>query len=231
MSLGLIILTVVLGIIFLFLVYLLFMPIRFRLDVSFDKKVTATPAVAIYPFEHRFIRRKAKKPEKPPKPPKEEKPKPEKKKLDFSQLGVADAPILAKVISEALNFVGRIIKAPHYSLKADFAGGASEPDLTGEIYGAYLALRFALPESVLVRYRPDFTAERISGTVELGLAVRIIKLIKETLVFIFRLPIIKLIKLYRKLRKGGRHGKQTSGAGVIDHHANQGNSGLRYGYR
>jgi hypothetical protein len=205
MSLGFIILTVISGIILFLLIYLLFMPIRFHLNVNFDKKVTATPALAIFPFEHKFIRKKGKKPGKPPGPAKAMKPKAEKakKKLNLSRLGGADLPIVAKLISEVLNFAGRIIRAPQCSLKADLAGGTPEPDLTGEIYGAYQAIRFALPQSVSLSYRPDFTVEKFTGTVELGLAVRIIKLIKETLVLFFRLPIIKLIKIYRKLRKGG----------------------------
>jgi hypothetical protein len=196
-------LTAILGIIFVFISYLFFMPIKFRIKIRLDKKVSAVSEVRIFPFEHKFIRDKLEKVEKPPKAGKKLGVRKPKKKLNLSRLGVNDIAILKKVISESLKFAGRVIEAPHYSLKADIAGGACEPDLTGEIYGAYQAIRFALPESISISYRPNFAAEKFSGTVELGLAIRAIKLLTETLILIFRLPIIKLIKLYRKLRKGG----------------------------
>ncbi len=190
----------------LIMAYLLFTPISIRLDIKIDESVAAVPELRIFPFKYRIR----------VKPSGEEHIEPEKEKrigkakekgrLDFSRLNRADMTIIFKTLVEILRFFGRTIKAPQYFLKAEIAGGASEPDITGELYGAYQALRFALPGAVSVSYSPDFTAEKFSGRVEIGLAFRISRILRETLVFIFRLPVIKLIKLYRKLRIGGKNG-------------------------
>lgn len=212
MSLGLIILITLLGIIFLALTYLLFVPITLRIDILIDKKVSAISEINVFPFKYKFIRKKKAEelfaePESEKVEKAEKKEKKAKKGLSLSALNRSDIVIIFELVTEALKYLGRLVKAPHYFLRAEIAGGAAEPDLTGEIYGAYEAIRFILPQSVTFSYRPDFLADKFNGKVEIGLMVRIIKLLKETLVFIFRLPIIKLIKLYRKLKRGGKDGK------------------------
>ena len=206
MILGSLVLTLMFWVFILILTYLLFTPISIRLEIKFGDGVDAIPELRIFPFRYKI------RVEQPTKEPvKVEKEKPEKKvrergRLEFSKLNRGDMTILFRTLVETLKFFGRTIRAPQYFLRAEIAGGASEPDITGELYGAYQALKFALPGAVSVSYRPDFTAEKFSGRVEVGLAFRLARLSKETLVFIFRLPILKLIKLYRKLRTGGKNG-------------------------
>jgi hypothetical protein len=199
------------AVIFALFIYILFMPITLRLNIMIDEKISIFSAVKIFPLEHRFVTGKPKK-EKRTKEPKTtenvlaiaaEIPKtmPEKK-FKLSRLTRTDLAVIFGVFAEALKLIGRLCKAPQYYLKANIAGGAEYPDVTGELYGAYHAIRPVLPNSISIVYNPDFAAEKFSGTVEVGLVIRIFRLIWETLFFIFRLPIIRLIKLYRKLKKG-----------------------------
>jgi hypothetical protein len=188
--------------------YLLFIPITIRLNLLIDQKISVVSAVKIYPFEYKFISGKHKKSKKPKvSVPKKleielsEKPT-EKQKSKLSLLGMSDLALIFGVIAETFKFAGRVIKTPNYFFNAEIAGGASEPDITGELYGAYHAIRPVLPDAISINYSPDFAAEKFTGTVEMGLVIRIIGLLRETLIFIFRLPIIRLFKLYRKLKKG-----------------------------
>lgn len=197
--------------VFFVLAYLLFVPINVRLEINIGEKTSAISRVRIFPFEHEFVSGKAKKVKKKEKLEtkkaiSEAKKPPEKvtgNKFKLSQLNRTDIGIMLKVITEALRFLGGVISAPHYFLRATIAGGASEPDITGELFGAYHAIRPVLPEAISISYNPDFAAERFSGRIEAGFVIRIFSLINETLIFIIRLPIIKLIRLYRKLRKEG----------------------------
>ncbi len=193
------------------LAYLLFVPINVSLEINFGEKVLMVSALRFFPFEYKFISGKPKKAEKIKRPEpematrkaKEELKKKTGKKLRLSRLSRSDIGICIKVISEILRFFGGIIGSPKYFLRANIAGGASEPDITGELYGAYHAIRPIMPNAVSINYNPDFAAEKFNGRIEAGFIVRISSLLKETLIFIIRLPIIKLIRLYRKLRKDG----------------------------
>jgi hypothetical protein len=199
---------IIFSVVFAITAYLLFVPITIRVIVLIDQKISAVSAIKIFPFEYKFVSGKLKKQRKlkVPKPPKVDQELPEeigeRQKSKIRLLGRSDLPVIFRVITETFKFAGRLIRTPRFFLKAEIAGGASEPDITGELYGAYHAIRPVLPKAISISYNPNFTAEQFTGTVEMGLVIRIFGFLKETLVFIFRLPIIRLIKLYRKLKKG-----------------------------
>jgi hypothetical protein len=189
--------------------YLLFIPITLRLNILIGDKISAVSAVKIFPFERKFITGKPKKEKKEPerliKSEMKVEAEPEKKlenKFKLPRLTRTDLAIIFNVFGETMKLIGRLFRSPHYFLRADIGGGAEYPDVTGELYGAYQALRPVLPGSISIIYNPDFAAEKFSGTVEVGLVIRIFRLLWETLIFVFRLPIIRMIKLYRKLKKG-----------------------------
>jgi hypothetical protein len=196
------ILEIILTVLILILAYILLVPITINLNLRIAEKVSAESAIKAFPFRYRFsaeeYEKKAKKP-KQVKTTAEKLSKKEKRKQDFSKINLRDITLLLETAAEAFRFAGRLLKAPEYYVKAELSGGAAAPDITGEIYGAYQALKPILPRSIAVSYNPDFTAEKFSGTVRCGLVIRIITIVKEFLLFIFRLPIIRLIKLYRKL--------------------------------
>jgi hypothetical protein len=200
---------IIIGLIATLSAYVLFVPITLRLNIIIDKKVSAVSAVRAFPFERKFVSGKPERKAKKSKPKNQETKEklaeePEEKaekKFKLSHLSRKDILTVIDLIGEAFRFIGHIVKAPHYYLRAEIAGGATTPDVTGELYGAYQAIKPVLPGSISIIFNPDFNAERFSGTVEAGFVIRIFRLLWETLILILRLPIIKLIKLYRKLRK------------------------------
>jgi hypothetical protein len=207
------ILLVIFGIMLAAVSYVLFIPVNLQFSVIIEEKVTGFSSVKAFPFKRQLYPRPPK-PEKAEKPKlaKEEKPEKEpkvekKKKFDLSALNRSDIGMLLGVAGEAFKLLGRIFKAPDYYLVANLAGGAEEPDITGELFGAYHAVRPNLPAAVRISYVPDFLAGRFAGNISGGLVVTVFGLIKEVVIFIFRLPKIKLFKLYRKLKKGRTHVK------------------------
>ena len=200
---------IIIGIIALLLsAYILFMPVKLRASIIIDESVSAVSSLTIFPFRYTIHPKPQKTPGRATKKKREKKDGVIKKKpLDISLLNASDGPTIFKIAKEALRLMGRLIQAPDYFLVANITGGAAEPDITGQLYGAYHAIRPNLPAGIQINYVPDFTAERFKGDISVGLAVRIFGILRETIAFIFRLPILRLIKLYRKLKKGRNDGK------------------------
>jgi hypothetical protein len=198
--------TIIIGALLLFMLYILLTPLSFSFDLAIGEKLSATSWLKLYPFRYRLYPAKAR---GEPKRPRPEKKQPARKlplrtgkRLNFSKLRGSDLLLLLAVIGRVFGLLGRLFKtSERYFLKVDIAGGAPEPDITGELYGAYQAIRVSLPESIKINYVPDFMSERIRGRISCGFAVRPLNLFREGLIFIFHLPIIRLIKLYRRIKK------------------------------
>jgi hypothetical protein len=224
------ILLALLGILLTVLAYVLFMPITVNFSLIIAEKTSVYSAVKMFPFRFTLHPRPEKTPEElaaqearekrkqaareAKEKRKKEKKKEEKelqfgekKKFNFSAMNRSDIGLLLGVVGEAFRLVGRLFRAPEYYLVANIAGGTEYPDVTGHLYGAYHAVRPNLPEAMRINYMPDYIAGRFSGNISGGLVVTIFGIIREIIVFIFRIPKIKLIKLYRKLRKGRKDGK------------------------
>ncbi|OGC96119.1 MAG: hypothetical protein A2W25_12490 [candidate division Zixibacteria bacterium RBG_16_53_22] len=207
------ILLIILGVLLLLSFYLLFIPVTIQLTVLINEKITASSSVRAFPFK-RLLYPRTPKPGKTPKPPKKKKEKSEeesqlgrKKRFDFSVLNRSDIGMLLGMAGEVLKLLGRLLKSPDYFLVADLAGGTEEPDITGQLYGAYHAIRPNLPTAIRISYAPDYLAGRINGNISCGLVVTVIGLVKELVIIIYRLPKIRLFKLYRKLKVRRKHGK------------------------
>ena len=201
------ILLIILAVAALVAAYVLFMPITVYANFQIDNMTTTISGIKVFPFEYRF------EPGKPgisvkkiPKIKKQKPLKPEKPKakLEYSKFTRDDLNTILNVFSNVIRLIGRLIKAPdQYFLHAALAGGLSEPDLTGQFFGAVQSIRPVLPNSVTISYNPDFLAEKINGKVNCGVVFRIFRLLLEIVIFILRLPLIKLYKLYKKSKRGG----------------------------
>ncbi|MCJ7687479.1 MAG: hypothetical protein MUO68_24660, partial [Desulfobacteraceae bacterium] len=89
------------------------------------------------------------------------------------------------------------------------SGGLTEPHITGWFYGGVCAIQPMLGKSIRLFYSPDFTKESLNGKVRGRLAVRLYSIIKEVSIFIWRLPKLRLLRIYFKSRKGGMYGEST----------------------
>lgn len=204
------ILLTILGILIFLLGYILFVPIRIDLHLSYDGKLNAQSSLGFFPFHKRLIGKKRSPKAKAVTKPQANKPESGGSQggLDLSKIDRFDRQILYKMLRELLRLIGRLFRAPDYYLQVRIVGGSEEPDITGQIFGAYMSVRPMLPQAVSIDYRPDFVMGAFNGELKCGLSVRIFNIVKELVVFIFRIPIIKLIKLYRKLKRR-KYDKQT----------------------
>jgi hypothetical protein len=201
-------LLIILGVLLLAILYALFIPISVQFNLIIEEKTLALLSVRAFPFKRQLypgspqLEKEEKSKPSHEKKPKKETPVGRKKKFDLTLLTRSDIRILLRVAGEAFKLMGRLFKAPDYYLVANLAGGVEEPDITGQIYGAYHAIRPNLPAAVKINYAPDYLAGRVNGNISCGIVVTVFGIIKEIVIFIFRLPKIKLIKLYRKLKAG-----------------------------
>ena len=116
---------------------------------------------------------------------------------------------LRQVASVSVKFIHGIVISPDYYLNISLTGGLTEPHMTGWFYGGVCGIQPMLGKSIRLFYAPDFTKESLNGKVRGRLAVRLHCIIREVLIFIWRLPKLRLLKIYFKSRKGGMYGEST----------------------
>lgn len=82
-------------------------------------------------------------------------------------------------------------------------GGFEYPHLTGQMLGYYHALVGAVPMGpVRISYIPDWDGAPFSGSLRASLAMPLYRLLYRLLRYLFRLPIMNIVKRMRKNRKG-----------------------------
>ena len=92
--------------------------------------------------------------------------------------------------------------------EAEICAGFESPHLTGELYGYYHALIGAVPAlAPRLRFYPDWTGQSFAGSARLSLAIPMYALLYRTGLMIFRMPILKTIRLVRKQKKGAAYAK------------------------
>jgi len=114
--------------------------------------------------------------------------------------------LVVEIVKLSFRLLKGILQAPSYRLNISLTGGLSEPDITGSLYGGVCAVSPLLGRFIRLNYLPDFAAQSLGGDITGQAIVRPYKLIKELLLFGWRLPKLRLIKVYLRGRKGGKHG-------------------------
>jgi len=95
--------------------------------------------------------------------------------------------------------------------EGEIEGGFDAPDLTGQAFGFYQAALGAVPALAgRFRYTPDWTGASFSGAVRLTVALPMYRLVGRTLMLLWRLPVIKIVKLAIGKRGGVQDGEQRS---------------------
>jgi len=195
------------GMILAGLLYLLFIPVYFQIEYNIEKRSFETGSIKMYPFTYRFGRK--------PKRSKTlfrhgvQKGKKEKKKtaatIRFFRLLQNELGTWRHVGLNAVSFIRRIIVSSDCRFNISLFGGFTEPHLTGYLYGSFCAIQPALHKSIDVCYQPDFEGESFGGEVRGSLTVHIYSILRETLIFLWGLPKMKLLKTYFKLKRNNRN--------------------------
>ena len=198
-------------IIFVTLGYILFSPISIHLGFTFDHGFSGFVRVRLFPFEYDSSRdtvqnaARTKSVETRHKKSGIEKGrKALNAVVELLRVSVDESETLHKVALDLVRLIKGILKSTdqHY-LKLSMAGGLGPPDLTGHLYGTILSVQPLLGSSVSLAYRPDYLADHMSGEVVAGAMVRAYRLLSDMLIFAWRVPKVKIIRLYFILKKGG----------------------------
>ncbi|MHA1939460.1 MAG: hypothetical protein ACW97O_14715 [Candidatus Thorarchaeota archaeon] len=198
-------------IILLLLGYILVSPISIYFGFTFGDGFSGFAAVKLFPFEHTFLR------DTTPKAVRTKGVEIEHKKsrlekgrnalnsaVEIFHIAVNELELLQNITINLLKLVRGILRSPdHYYLKISMAGGLGPPDFTGQLYGTILSVQPVLGSSFSLTYRPDYLAEEMSGQVVAGTVVRAYRLVSELLIFAWRLPKLRTLRLYQQLKKGG----------------------------
>jgi len=198
------ILAIIVGLIAAAMAYLLLSPISIYICYDFDKKNLTSAGISIYPFAYKFKVGAKTETQAKPKKLKSVKLKikqPKKRGPNFMLLLFNEFDLIKEVLADVFALLIRLVKSPHrYFAYINLGGGLGTPDLTGQLYGGLEMIKPVLGNSVSIKYRPDFLAESLTGQATLGLAVRLGNILKELLIFVWRLPKLRLIKIYRKMK-------------------------------
>ena len=199
------------GIILAGLIYLLCVPVYFEIGYDIEQREFESCSFKLYPFTYR-IRPKIGRDKRSAKQSDQDKQKTKRKKrfrVNYMQLIKDDLAALRQVASNAIKFIQGIVISPDYYLNVNLAGGLTEPHITGWFYGSVCAIQPILGKSIRLFYTPDFTRESLNGKVRGRLSVRLYSIIREVLIFFWRLPKLRLLRIYLKSRKGGKYGEST----------------------
>jgi len=189
----------------LVLFYLLLVSINLQYAYSLTNR-TGILNISFFPFKLKNQLHPKKKPE--PETSKDislkKKTSDHKRQFDWRIL-IDEFEILKLLLVRALELLPRLARFPdRYYLNISLKGGFDAPDVTGYIYGGVNALKPQLAKIGIIEFKPDFNANQIVGTIGAGVELRIVILVKELLIFIWKLPKLKTINFIRKLRKGNK---------------------------
>ena len=198
------ILAIIIALVLTAIAYILLSPISIYINYDFDGENLISAGIRLYPFDYKFktgqkkeIQAKAKKFKAIAK----EKKQPRKRGIDFISLIIDEFDVLIDIIADLFALIiGILISPDRFFGKVNLGGGLGAPDFTGQLFGGIQMIKPALGDSISITYRPDFLAESLSGQATFGLVVRTYNILKELLIFIWRLPKLRLIKIYRKMK-------------------------------
>ena len=185
-------------------------PVSVFLALDFDRRPSVAVGVHFLIFKHLFFPKKKKETVKAA-PEKERTRKDRRVKRgqasDKSVLRhlatlTRERETIGQTVATLAGFARKLaLSADRYYIEMNLSGGLGAPDLTGQFYGLVQACRTIPSDSLSLYFHPNFIENELRGTIIAGTVFRINKILFQLMVFVWRLPIIKLIKLYRNYRK------------------------------
>ena len=198
------------GIILAGMIYLLCVPVYLEIGYDIEQREFESCFFKLYPFSYR-IRPKIGPDKRSAGYTDQDEQKTKRKKrfrISCVQL-MTDLTTLRQVTSNTIKFIRGIVISPEYYLNINLAGGFTEPHITGWFYGGVCGIQPMLGKSIRLFYEPDFTKESLNGKLRGRLTVRLYSIMREVLIFLWRLPKLRLLRIYLKSRKGGKCGEST----------------------
>jgi len=118
---------------------------------------------------------------------------------------------IVAIVPECLKALGRYLigllqVAIVEQAEAEIEAGFEQPHLTGRLFGYYQAVLGAVPSLGRVQYVPVWSGQAFSGTASLSIAWPVYHLVWQTTLLLFRLPVMKIIKLAIGSKEGAQDG-------------------------
>jgi hypothetical protein len=201
---------IIIAIVLFLISYMLFTPISFELykTSSVGEKPKARIRIFPFPFINLSTGIKSKK-----KTVSAKKPQVKPKRTNRSGLIwylLSDWYLLEIIVIDFIRLLIGLFKCPdRYFFNIDLCGGLSQPHHTGQLYGVICAITPALPESINIRYQPDFSDESIRAGFSINITIRLAAILLEFIKFLFRLPGARIIKIAWNYRKDSNYAYQN----------------------
>ena len=128
-----------------------------------------------------------------------------KKKIDFERLFFSEFQTLNQIFIAIYKFVTALFKSKCNRLNISMHGGFGSPDITGIVIGMLEAVRPAFGKRVTIVYYPDFMTQSVSGNLSAETVIRGYSILPAVLLLIARLPLLNVVKIFRKIAKGEHH--------------------------
>ena len=176
-----------LTILLLIVSYILIVPII--ISFSVDSSLSRALRIKFFPFDIRIDKKKKKNDKK-------------KKKIDFERLLFDEFKTVNQVFTVFWKFVKALFKSKHHCLNISLQGGFGSPDITGVVLGTIEAVKPSFGNRVTIVYYPDMMAQSVSGNLNAQTVVRVYSVLAEALPLMFRLPMLKIVKIFIKITKG-----------------------------
>ena len=183
-----------LTILFLIVTYILIVPVLISLRV--DSSLSRALRIRIFPFDIRIA------------PQKKESAK-RKKKIDFERLFFDELRTVNQVFPLFWKFVKSLFQLKGHCLNISLQGGFGSPDITGMVLGVIEAVIPAFGNRIIIVYHPDMMAQSVSVNLNLQTVVRVCSVLLQALPLIFRLPMLRIIRILVKITKGEYNARTT----------------------
>ena len=174
------------GILILIVTYLFIVPVN--ISFSLDSSLSVTAKIQFFPFKIRITRAK-KKVERT-------------KEIDLIRLLIDNFKIIRQVFIFFLTFIKSMFKKKHHYLQINLQGGLGSPDVTGIAMGIIEAVKPALGNRISFVCFPDMRAQSVTGNFSVQAVVRVYTVITGALSLIFKLPLLRILKIFIKIQKG-----------------------------
>ena len=90
--------------------------------------------------------------------------------------------------------------------EAEIEAGFEHPQHTGQLFGYYQAVVGAVPALGRVQYIPVWSGRSFGGSADFSVAWPMYRLLWQTTVLLFRLPVMKIVKLAIGSKEGAKDG-------------------------
>lgn len=124
------------------------------------------------------------------------------KKIDIVLLLSNEYIAVKQVLYFCFRFAKALIISKHHYINVSLKGGFGSPDITGVVLGAIESVKPAFGKNTTIVYYPDMITPSINVRLNAQSKVRIYSLLTETLPLIFGLPMLKIARIFIKIKKG-----------------------------